>query len=70
MRHLCAGLCVGGAGMCSGYALGSIGERGIKTFVQESKFFVGLVMLLIFAEVLTLYGLVTALMLVSSQEKC
>jgi len=63
IMHLAAGLSVGLAGAAAGYAIGIIGNAGARAFLQQPKVFVGKVLILIFAEVLGLYGLIVALIL-------
>lgn len=45
-------------GLAAGYGIGVIGEHGIRAYIKQSRIFVPLVLLLIFAEVLGLYGYV------------
>ncbi|KFY01218.1 hypothetical protein V490_01015 [Pseudogymnoascus sp. VKM F-3557] len=54
--HLAAGISVGMTGLAAGYGIGVIGEHGIRAYLKQSRIFVALVLLLIFAEVLGLYG--------------
>jgi len=61
--HLGAGLACGITGMAAGYAIGIVGDSCVRAFVQESKVFVSMVLILIFAEVLGLYGLIVALLM-------
>lgn len=61
--HLGAGLSVGLAGLAAGYAIGLVGNAGARAFLVQSKVFVGMVLVLIFAEVLGLYGLIVGLIL-------
>ncbi|KAH0612556.1 uncharacterized protein LAJ45_00270 [Morchella importuna] len=61
--HLGAGLSVGLAGLAAGYAIGIVGNAGSRAFMSQGKVFVGMVLILIFAEVLGLYGLIVALIL-------
>ncbi|KAI5804387.1 putative vacuolar ATP synthase 16 kDa proteolipid subunit [Geopyxis carbonaria] len=61
--HLAAGLSVGLAGLAAGYAIGMVGNAGSRAFLRQPKVFVGMVLVLIFAEVLGLYGLIVALIL-------
>jgi V-type H+-transporting ATPase 16kDa proteolipid subunit len=56
--HLGAGLSVGGAGLAAGYAIGIVGDQGVRSYMQQSRIFVGMVLILIFGEVLGLYGYV------------
>ena len=61
--HLAAGLSVGLAGMAAGYAIGIVGDMGVRSYMQQSRIFVGMVLILIFGEVLGLYGLIVGLIL-------
>ncbi len=51
----------------AGIGIGIVGEEGIKTFAQEEKIFVGMVLALIFIEALGLYGLIMGLILASNK---
>jgi len=61
--HLAAGLACGLTGMSAGYAIGIVGDACVRAYVYESKVFVTMILILIFAEVLGLYGLIVALIL-------
>ncbi|KAF5385734.1 hypothetical protein D9757_005454 [Collybiopsis confluens] len=61
--HLGAGLACGLTGLTAGYAIGIVGDACVRAYVQESKVFVSMVLILIFAEVLGLYGLIVALIM-------
>ena len=56
--HMAAGLSVGLSGMAAGYAIGIVGDVGVRAYMRQSRIFVGMVLILIFAEVLGLYGYV------------
>ncbi|CAH8525000.1 unnamed protein product [Dicrocoelium dendriticum] len=58
-----AGLSVGISGLAGGYAIGVVGDEGVRSTSKQPRLFVGMVLILIFAEVLALYGLIVALML-------
>ena len=60
--HLACGLAVGFACLASGYAIGIVGDEG-ETIYAPTRLFVGIVLILIFAEVLGLYGMIIALIL-------
>ena len=45
-------------GLAAGYAIGIVGDSCVRAYVHESKVFVTMVLILIFAEVLGLYGYV------------
>ncbi|EIM19313.1 V-type ATPase [Wallemia mellicola CBS 633.66] len=55
--QLGAGLSVGLAGLAAGFAIGIVGDAGVRGTAQQPRLFVGMVLILIFAEVLGLYGL-------------
>ncbi|XP_030373160.1 V-type proton ATPase 16 kDa proteolipid subunit-like [Scaptodrosophila lebanonensis] len=61
--NLGAGLAVGLSGMAAGFAIGVVGDAGIRATARQPKLFVGLILILIFAEVLGLYGLIVAIYL-------
>jgi len=58
-----SGMSVGIAGLAAGYAIGIVGDVGVRGTGMQPKLFVGLILILIFAEVLGLYGLIVALIL-------
>jgi len=61
--NLSAGLAVGVSGMAAGIAIGVVGEAGVRASAQQPKLFVAIILILIFAEVLGLYGLIVAIYL-------
>jgi len=61
--HLGAGLACGITGLAAGYAVGLVGDAGVRAFVHQPRVFVGMILILIFAEVLGLYGLIIALIM-------
>ena len=62
-RHLASGLSVGLSGVGAGYAIGLVGDVGVKAVGLQPRLFVALILILIFAEALALYGLIVALIL-------
>ncbi|KAG5519109.1 hypothetical protein PMAC_002196 [Pneumocystis sp. 'macacae'] len=58
LLHLSSGLCVGMTGIASGYSIGIIGDNGVRSYMRQPKIFVSMVLVLIFSEVLGLYGYV------------
>jgi V-type H+-transporting ATPase proteolipid subunit len=70
--QLGAGLAVGLSGMAAGFAIGIVGDAGVRGTAQQPRLFVGMILILIFAEVLGLYGLIVALLMNSkaSDAKC
>jgi V-type H+-transporting ATPase proteolipid subunit len=61
--HLAAGLSCGLTGLAAGYAIGHVGDACVRAYVYEARVFVAMVLILIFAEVLGLYGLIVALIM-------
>ncbi|GHJ86156.1 hypothetical protein NliqN6_2558 [Naganishia liquefaciens] len=61
--HLGAGLACGMTGLAAGYAIGIVGDACVRAYLYESRIFVSMVLILIFAEVLGLYGLIVSLLM-------
>jgi len=61
--QLGAGLSVGLAGLAAGFAIGIVGDAGVRGATQQPRLYVGMILILIFAEVLGLYGLIVALLM-------
>ncbi|BFZ63981.1 v-type proton ATPase 16 kDa proteolipid subunit 2 [Saitoella coloradoensis] len=63
--HMAAGLCVGLTGLAAGWTIGIVGDMGVRSYMLQPRIFVSMVLgeLLIFAEVLGLYGLIVGLIL-------
>merc|ERR1719191_2359624 len=64
--HLAAGLTVGMSCLAAGLAIGIVGDAGVRANAQQPRLFVGMVLILIFAEALALYGLIFAEALAST----
>ena len=62
-KHLASGLACGLSSLAAGYAIGKVGDAGVRANAQQDKIFVGMILILIFAEALGLYGLIIALIL-------
>lgn len=54
---------MGLSGLAAGYAIGIVGDAGVRGTAQQPRLFVGMILILIFAEVLGLYGLIVAIYL-------
>jgi len=63
--HLASGLACGLAGLAAGMAIGVVGDAGVRANAQQPKLFVGMILILIFAEALALYGLIVGIILAS-----
>merc|ERR1719201_675616 len=62
-----AGLTVGLSAMAAGYAIGVVGDVGVRcNALAQGRLFVGMILILIFAEALGLYGLIVGLVVASS----
>ena len=61
--HLAAGLCCGLSSLGAGLAIGIGGDAGVRALGQQDRIFVGMMLILIFAEALGLYGLIVSLIL-------
>lgn len=53
--QLGAGLSVGLAGLAAGFAIGIVGDAGVRGTAQQPRLFVGMILILIFAEVLGMF---------------
>eukprot|EP00943_MAST-04B_sp_MAST-4B-sp1_P009661 g9661.t1 len=60
------GLCCGLSSLASGFAIGIVGDAGVRAVGQSPKLYVGMVLVMIFAEAIGLYGLIIALVLGTS----
>jgi V-type H+-transporting ATPase proteolipid subunit len=67
---MAAGLCCGLSGLAAGMAIGIVGDAGVRAVGQQDKLFVGMILILIFAEALGLYGLIVALILSQQSYQC
>lgn len=48
---MAAGTCVGMTGLAAGWTIGIIGDAGVRSFLEQPRIFVSMVLVLIFAEV-------------------
>ena len=64
--HLASGLCCGLSSLGAGIAIGIGGDAGVRALGQTDRIFVGMMLILIFAEALGLYGLIVSLILSTS----
>ena len=47
----------------AGFAIGIVGDAGVRANAQQEQIFVGMILILIFAEALGLYGMIIAIIL-------
>ena len=62
-RMLASGLCCGASALASGYAIGVVGEHSVRANAINEDFYVGMILILIFAEAIGLFGLIIAIIL-------
>lgn len=65
-KHLASGLCCGLSSLAAGLAIGVVGDAGVRANAQKD-IFVGVILILIFAEALGLYGLIIAIILSTTE---
>lgn len=63
--HFGSGVSVGVTGLAAGYAIGEAGSCGVRAILHEPSYFVAMILILIFAEVLGLYGLIVGLLMIT-----
>merc|ERR1712087_527309 len=61
--QLGAGLSCGLSSLASGYAIGIVGDYGVRSVARQPGLYVGMILMLIFSEALALYGLIVAIVL-------
>lgn len=63
---LAAGLCCGLSGLAAGMAIGVVGDAGVRSAAQQPQMYIGVVLILIFAEALALFGMILGIVLQGS----
>jgi len=66
--QLGAGLAVGLSGLAAGFAIGIVGDAGVRASTQQPRLYVGMVLILIFAEVLGLYGVIVSILMLTRSK--
>ena len=64
-KYLGAGLTCGLSALAAGLAIGVAGDAGVRAYAQTDGIFVGMILILIFAEAIGLYGLIVAIIMMS-----
>jgi len=67
--QLGAGLTVGLSCLSSGFCIGIVGDAGVRATGQQPRMFMGMMMMLIFAEVLGIYGLIVSILLLTGSQQ-
>lgn len=63
-KYFAAGLTCGLSALAAGLAIGVAGDAGVRAYAQTDGIFVGLILIMIFAEAIGLYGLIVAIIIV------
>ena len=63
-KYFGAGLTNGLSAVAAGLAIGIAGEAGVRAYAQTEAIFVGMILIMIFAEAIGLYGLIIAIVMV------
>ena len=62
-KQMAAGLTCGFSCVASGYAIGVVGEVAVKMYGINENIFVAIILIMIFAEVLGLYGMIVSIIM-------
>ena len=68
--HLAGGISVGFGGLAAGVTIGCAGQKGLPMFAKQPALFVGLTLILVFGEVLAIYGMVVSFILNAKTFPC
>merc|ERR1719284_396178 len=63
-KYLGAGLACGLSALAAGLAIGVAGDAGVRAYAQTDDIFVGMILILIFAEAIGLYGLIVSIIMI------
>jgi len=63
-KYLGAGLACGLSALAAGLAIGVAGDAGVRAYAQTDAIFVGMILILIFAEAIGLYGLIVSIIMI------
>ena len=58
------GLACGLSSLAAGLAIGVAGDAGVRAYAQTDDIFVGMILILIFAEAIGLYGLIVSIIMI------
>ena len=68
--NLGGGLCVGFCGLASGVCIGVAGDVAIRAMSEQPRLIMGAMLILIFGEVLGLYGFIVSILLSNKKADC
>ena len=63
-KYLGAGLACGLSSLAAGLAIGVAGDAGVRAYAQTDEIFVGMILILIFAEAIGLYRLIVSIIMI------
>lgn len=66
-KYLGAGLSCGLSSLAAGLAIGVAGDAGVRAYAQTDAIFVGMILILIFAEAIGLYGMIVAIIMITAK---
>ena len=66
--QLGAGLCIGLAALAAGFSIGIAGDAGVRASTLQPRLFPAMMLILIFGEVLGIYGLIVAMIMLQSSK--
>ena len=66
--HLGCGLTVGLSSLASGLCIGIAGDAGVRAIAQQPRLFIGVLLILIFAEALGLYGFIIGILIYQDEK--
>ena len=66
-RHLAAGLCCGFSSVAAGLTIGVVGETAVRKIGKQEWLYVGMLLILIFAEAIALYGMILGIIVASKK---
>lgn len=60
---MASGLAGGLSGLAAGFSIGNIGDAGLRAYGMQPRLYTAMILTLIFAEALAIYGLIIGLVL-------
>ena len=68
--RLAGGLSAGIAGLASGITIGIAGDAAVRAIAEQPRLLMGAMLILIFGEILGLYGFIVCIILFGKQAEC
>jgi len=66
--YLGAGMSVGISALAAGFSIGIIGDAGVRGVALQPRLYMGWMLILIFAEVLGIYGFIVSLLMITQSS--